>query len=462
MRKAAAGLSALVVSAAMLMGPAIAERKPISPAAPHAKASSALRIASEQTAPASGFAKTTRGKTAAPKKAGAQQHASARTKGSHAKKGHSRGDEAKVRPKQANQLARVRPVPQAPGSVAGFLTGWPLTRPGSPGRLGGNHANHPYGGFIGWFGPVFWPYAYDDMFAYLFWPLDAFDDGETFWAFAYDDLLEGTFWASAEVATERDAIVATADADILASDDRSRAGVLGLDGRSREFAQICGDRAPGLIQWPILRIAQSIGITREQRSALKDLQIAAGVLKSACPLEMPTTAVGRLDAMQDRVEAMLHALDLLRPPVQKFYDPLTDAQKARFQATGSPAANAAEAAASASGENELVPQICTDHPAGLSVQTVDRLEGVVRPTEAQRAALDELRTAAARAAQALRDACPAGTPANPPERLAAMQQRLGAMLDAANTVRPVLQNFYGLLTDLQKARFNAIGKQAGR
>jgi hypothetical protein len=121
-----------------------------------------------------------------------------------------------------------------------------------------------------------------------------------------------------------------------------------------------------------------------------------------------------------------------------------------------------EAVGSPSGENELVPQICTDHPGGLSVQTVDRLEKVVRPTDAQRGALDELRTAAARAAQILRDACPVETPGNPPERLAAMQQRLGAMLDAASMVRPALQSFYGSLTDAQKARFNAVRKQAGR
>jgi len=43
-----------------------------------------------------------------------------------------------------------------------------------------------------------------------------------------------------------------------------------------------------------------------------------------------------------------------------------------------------------------------------------------------------------------------------------MQQRLGAMLDAADMVRPALQSFYGSLTDSQKARFNAVGKQAGR
>jgi len=36
------------------------------------------------------------------------------------------------------------------------------------------------------------------------------------------------------------------------------------------------------------------------------------------------------------------------------------------------------------------------------------------------------------------------------------------MLDAASMLRPALQNFYASLTDVQKARFNAIGKQAGR
>src|SRR6266851_6299155 len=233
-----------------------------------------------------------------------------------------------------------------------------------------------------------------------------------------------------------------------------------------EVGQICGDRTPGLSQWPILRIAQSVGLMREQRTALKDLQAAAAeaarALKSACPVETPKTPAGRLDAMQERVQAMLRAIDLVRPALEKFYAPLSDAQKARFHATASQTSGGDEAVGSASGENELVPQICTDHPGGLSVQTVDRLENVVRPTAAQRGALDELRTAAARAAQILRDACPVGTPGNPPERLGAMQQRLGAMLDAASMVRPALQNFYASLTDAQKARFDAIGKQAGR
>jgi hypothetical protein len=482
-------LGALVVLVATATSPAGAQSKPSASAAPsRVHAATAPRITVAQPAPSTGFAKAqshkaqnqkaqnqkaqnqkaqnqkaqnqkAQGHKAAPK------HAAGRTKGSQAKRAQSRTVQAHVR-SRADDAGRPRPVLQFHGGAAGLFVGWPFTRPGSPGRFGGDRAKHRYGGFIGWFGPVFWPYAYDDMFAYVFWPLDSFDYGEAFWAFAYDDLFEGIFWADAEPETEPGKVIATAEADVPSSGDRSRAGVLGLEGQSREFAQICGDRMPGLSQWPILRIAQSVGLTREQRTALKDLQTAAAeaarVLKSACPVETPTTPVERLDAMHGRVQAMLRAIDLVRPALEKFYAPLSDAQKARFTASASRASSEDEALGSASGENELVPQICTDHPGGLSVQAVDRLENAVRSTDAQRGALDELRTAAARAAQILRDACPVGTPGNPPERLGAMQQRLGAMRDAASMVRPALQGFYGALSDAQKARFDAVGKQAGR
>jgi hypothetical protein len=467
MRGAGTSLGALIVLVAAAATPSFVQSKP-SAAGTRTPSTAAYSVA--QPASWVGFAKSQSHKAQSSKASQTQSHKSAsthdsaRTKASHAKKGRSPTTEAHARPKSNNAI-RFRPAPQFHGGAAGLFAGWPFTRPGSLSQSGGDHAKHQYGGFIGWFGPVFWPYAYDDIFAYAFWPLDSFDHGEAFWAFAYDDLFEGIFWADTELETPHE-IVAAAKADAPNAEDRSRAGALGIEGRSGEFAQICGDSIPGLSQWPILRIAQSVGLLRGQRAALKELQRAAAeaarVIKSACPVETPTTPVGRLDAMQDRVRAMARAIDLLRPALEKFYEPLDDAQKARFNVTAARPAGADESAASAGGENELVPQICTDHPGGLSVQTVDRLEHLVRPTDAQRGALDALRAAAARAAQILRDACPAGTPGNPPERLAAMQQRLGAMLEAAGVVRPALQSIYDALTDAQKARFNAIGKQAGR
>jgi len=45
------------------------------------------------------------------------------------------------------------------------------------------------GSVLGWFGPVFWPYAYYDLFDYVYWPY-AYDD---FWPYAYDDVYYGIY-----------------------------------------------------------------------------------------------------------------------------------------------------------------------------------------------------------------------------------------------------------------------------
>ena len=42
---------------------------------------------------------------------------------------------------------------------------------------------------LGWFGPVFWPYAHYDLFDYVYWPY-AYDD---FWPYAYDDVYYGIY-----------------------------------------------------------------------------------------------------------------------------------------------------------------------------------------------------------------------------------------------------------------------------
>jgi hypothetical protein len=50
-------------------------------------------------------------------------------------------------------------------------------------------------------------------------------------------------------------------------------------------------------------------------------------------------------------------------------------------------------------------------------------------------------------------------PITPPGRLAAMEKRLQAMVDAAKTVKPALDGFYASLSNEQKARFDRIGQQ---
>ena len=45
--------------------------------------------------------------------------------------------------------------------------------------------------FVAWLGPVFWPYAYSDIFDYTFWSY-AYEPG--YWAYAYDDFVDTVFW----------------------------------------------------------------------------------------------------------------------------------------------------------------------------------------------------------------------------------------------------------------------------
>ena len=98
----------------------------------------------------------------------------------------------------------------------------------------------------------------------------------------------------------------------------------------------------------------------------------------------------------------------------------------------------------------------------MSNLAANRIEQAVRPTEAQGEALDKLDDAMQKAVNDLRDACPNTTPLTPVGRLDVMQKRLEAMISAANTVRPALDEFYATLSDEQKAKFNRLGRQTAQ
>ena len=53
-------------------------------------------------------------------------------------------------------------------------------------------------------------------------------------------------------------------------------------------------------------------------------------LQAACPDDVPLTPVGRLEAMEKRLEAMLQAAKLVQPALDEFYATLGSEQKARF------------------------------------------------------------------------------------------------------------------------------------
>ena len=90
---------------------------------------------------------------------------------------------------------------------------------------------------------------------------------------------------------------------------------------------------------------------------------------------------------------------------------------------------------------------------------IEKIEEVVKPTDAQEGELNRLDEATTKAVSILQAACPDETPMTPTGRLEATEKRLQAMMEAANTVKPALDGFYGSLSNEQKARFNRIGKE---
>jgi len=145
-------------------------------------------------------------------------------------------------------------------------------------------------------------------------------------------------------------------------------------------------------------------------------------------------------------------------PLEKFYASLSDEQKAQFDAMK--VEPEPQATRSASGNRRTVVssmQVCRaqtlDYSAAFPEQAIEKS---IQPTDAQKAALDELRAVATRGPDLLKDTCPTEMPSTPTGRLAAVQARLDAMLAAVRTERPAMDKFYSSLSDEQKARFNAL------
>jgi hypothetical protein len=106
--------------------------------------------------------------------------------------------------------------------------------------------------------------------------------------------------------------------------------------QANDQSDTCGDPKNSLTQVPIERIETVIRPTGTQKEALDRLRDATNkavqVLQAACPEDVPLTPVGRLEAMEKRLDAMLQAAKLLQPALDEFYATLSSEQKARFNA----------------------------------------------------------------------------------------------------------------------------------
>jgi hypothetical protein len=318
------------------------------------------------------------------------------------------------------------PAARAQIAAAAALVGWH--------GAGNGWWQHP-GGFYGWVGPLFWPFAYNDLYDYTIW-----GDGLGFWGYGYPDIYAGIFGpygydGLASYLPQR-------------SYGRRHARGVPLD-------QLCGSDRREIVGLPVDQIAAAVQPSDAQGTSLDELgnaSMQAGeIIRASCPTQVAATAPGRLAAMQQRVEAMAKAVDLVQPALDKFYGSLNDEQKARFNAL---AEDQRRAAASGNANASLV-QNC-GASVGLDWPSAE-IEARLHPNDTQRAALQVLQDTSARVSDSLKAACEPNDVMTPPARMAAVRKRLDVMLDGVKSVHAALEDFYATLNDEQKAQFEAIG-----
>lgn len=223
-----------------------------------------------------------------------------------------------------------------------------------------------------------------------------------------------------------------------------------------QLALSCGEDVKDVASLPIDQFGQAVQPTGDAAAALDDLGVNAAKavqgIKIACPGEMPLTAPGRMAAMQRRIEAMLAAIDAAQPPLDKFYGSLNDEQKARVNAISGDMAQK-DQAEYAEDMQDCGPSMLSDME--LPAAAIDRAVHLTDPQRTSLVALQNTDTQAA--ADLLKATCGVDKAITPTGRLTAEHKRLEVMLSAAKTVGAAINDFYGTLSDEQKAKFEAIG-----
>jgi len=320
-------------------------------------------------------------------------------------------------------------------------------------------------GCCGWFGKVFWPFVVGDVFTAVLWPWPWY---EPFWGYGADYALSNVLWTAPAVlpaaysnnhiydiyggsSGRYGSAVTTTEKAANATSSETPA--------EADVAQACADLAPGVTDLPVNDIEHTVHPTGDQVAALSALKTAwvsaTKIIKSSCSGEVPLTPVRRLDVVEERLGTVLEGLQIVSSPLENFHNSLSEAQKRSFDAMLSANRDRSEGGGGVAGR---LSSLCSERAASFSRLPTDKIEQVIRPDELQRDALEALKSASAKASTQLNASCPSQTPQSLPDRLHAVEQRLAAMIAALRTVRPALTDFYGSLSDEQKARFNAMGQ----
>src|SRR3954449_1926372 len=309
---------------------------------------------------------------------------------------------------------------------------------------------HPDGSY-GWVGPVFWPFAHDDLTTAII-----LGDTTSLSLYGYGDIYAAIFAPYA--ATELAAYTAPH----------------GRRGRRVTTAEtVCDASDTGGL--PVDRIAAAVQPNELQRTALDELATAwvsaRDTIRAACPAQVPATAMERLGLMRERIEAMIKATDGVAPALAKFVDLLDDDQRAKLDGL---AKDRRAALAAIQQKNPQAASACqADRDPRYDEKLQRQYEQLVQQQwpaaeiastlkldDTARARLDVLQDTTLRTMETL-SACPSQAAPTPQARLTAVKARLQTMLQAVNGVSDALDDFEADLSDEQKAGFEAIGPKRG-
>ncbi|WP_259261228.1 MULTISPECIES: Spy/CpxP family protein refolding chaperone [Bradyrhizobium] len=309
---------------------------------------------------------------------------------------------------------------------------------------------HPDGSY-GWAGPVFWPFAHDDLTTAII-----LGDTTSLSLYGYGDIYAAIFAPYA----------ATEFAAYTAPQGRRARKVPSVEA-------VCDASDTGGL--PVDRIVALVQPNELQRTALDELATAwfaaRDTIRAACPTQAPATAAERIGLMQTRLAAMIKATDAIAPPLAKFVDLLDAGQKAKLDAL----ANERRAALAAGQRKDAqAPAACeAGYDPRYDVQAQRQYEQLVqqqwpageigstlRLDDTARARFEVLQDTTLRTMETL-SACPSKAEPTPQARLTAVKARLETMLQAVKGVADALDDFEADLSDEQKAGFEAIGPKRG-
>ena len=221
-------------------------------------------------------------------------------------------------------------------------------------------------------------------------------------------------------------------------------------GAPETIARLCEQEAAGSPDQTTARLASTVDATPDQRNALEELRAtmaeAARFLRETCPTDVPLDPVTRFSVLQKQIDSMSRAVDMLKPPLAKFEQSLSDEQRARL----SSAKTRPEPHPS---EQQAGGEIC-EATAAVTRLPVERIARIVRPRGEEREALMDAAEASARAADLLAENCRQPAPRTPLARLEGMERQLKAAGEAVEMVSAATRDFYDTLRPEQKARFD--------